>query len=306
MASVGRDGVQGGTTGTVSAQSAYAHCQEITRAAAKNFYYAFITLPKPQRLAIYAVYAFCRLCDDIADEQLPLEQKVLLLGEVRGDLAGAYQGRVSGPVFTALADAVGKYHVPQQHLDDIVSGVEMDLTVVRYQTFEELCAYCYRVASAVGLICTRIFGGMDPTMEPLAADLGLAMQLTNIMRDIPEDAARGRIYVPLDELRRFGYTEQQLVAGEFNEAFVALMRFQAERARGYFASGMRLVPMLPWRSRACPAVLGRLYSRVLDRIEERGYNVFLGRMRLSSREKLLLALGIWLQIAVSSLRRAAA
>lgn len=306
MASVGRDGVQGGTTGTVSVQSAYADCQEITRAAAKNFYYAFITLPKQQRLAIYAVYAFCRLCDDIADEQLPLEEKVLRLGEVRGALAGAYQGHVSGPVFTALADAVGKYDVPQQYLDDIVSGVEMDLTIARYQTFDELRAYCYRVASAVGLICTRIFGGTDPKMEPLAADLGLAMQLTNIMRDIPEDAARGRIYLPLDELRRFGYTEQQLVAGEFNEAFVALMRFQAERARHYFASGMRLVPMLPWRSRACPAVLGRLYSRVLDRIEQRGYNVFLGRVSLTSREKLLLALSIWLQTTVSSPRRAAA
>ncbi|MSQ11608.1 MAG: squalene synthase HpnD [Dehalococcoidia bacterium] len=282
----------------VPVQEAYAHCQQVTRAAAKNFYYAFITLPKPQRQAIYAVYAFCRVCDDIADGPAPVEEKALRLADVREALSEAYQGKPRDTVFTALAHTVQAYSIPQRYLDEIVRGVEMDLTVRRYQTFEELRLYCYRVASCVGLVCTRIFGGSDPKLEPLATDLGLAMQLTNIMRDVKEDAAQGRIYIPLEEMERFGYTPDELGNGVLNPAFAGLMRFQAKRARGYFASGMRLVPLLPWRSRACPAVLAGLYACILDRIEAREYNVFQGRIRLSSREKLFLALRIWLRTAL--------
>jgi phytoene synthase len=281
---------------TITVKDAYHHCQEVTRASAKNFYYAFITLPKPRRQAIYAAYAFARICDDIADDQLPLAEKVERLAGVRRTLAEAYRGRVSGEVFTALMDAVHTYDIPEEFLQEIINGVEMDLTVMRYQDFAALKQYCYRVASVVGLVCTRIFGGRDPAREdPLAIDLGMAMQLTNIMRDVPEDAARGRIYLPLDELARFGYTERELMAGMYTPAFVEMMRFEAQRARAYFASGARLVPLLPARSRACPLVLGGLYSRILERIEERNYNVFAGRVSLSSREKLALALGLWVR-----------
>lgn len=291
---------------TVAVQEAYAYCQQVTRAEAKNFYYAFVTLPRSQRLAIYAAYAFARACDDIADEEMPLEEKVRRLREVRGDLHHACAGRPRGPVFSALADAVRRYSVPEEYLQHIIQGVEMDLTITRYEDFEALKWYCYHVASAVGLVCARIFGGTDPALEPLASDLGLAMQLTNILRDIREDAERGRIYLPQDELRRFGYTEEQLISGVVNEAFVAMMKFQVDRAREYFANGMRLVYLLPWRSRACPAVLSRLYGRILDRIEERGYNVFQGRVSLSSREKLLLALSVWAQTTAPLPRRATA
>ncbi|MBI4233688.1 MAG: presqualene diphosphate synthase HpnD [Chloroflexi bacterium] len=278
--------------------AAYQHCQQVTRAQAHNFYYAFITLPRHQRQAMYAAYALCRLCDDIADEPLPLEEKVLRLGRVHLAVEQTYAGHPQGPVFTALADAALAFHIPQQCFQELVQGVEMDLTQSRYQTFQDLRTYCYRVASTVGLICVHVFGYRQPAALEYAVDLGLAMQLTNILRDIQEDAARGRIYLPQEEMERFGYQEQELLAGVANTPFEKLMRFQVQRARSYFESGKRLIPLLPLRSRACPAVLGGMYSRILDRIEARGYNVFNGRVSLTAREKLLLMLRLWSQSLV--------
>ena len=276
-------------------EEAYAHCQRVTRAEAKNFYYAFITLPKAKRRAIYAAYAFCRLCDDIADEPLPLDEKQRKLREVDAALARAREGQPDGPVYSALAHAVHEYGIPWEDLAEVARGVEMDLTLDRYETFEDLASYCYRVASVVGIICIHIFGFSDPAARGYAIDLGLGMQLTNILRDLREDAEMGRVYLPQEELRRFGYPEEALMAGEVNDEFIRLMRFQVARARGYFDSGKLLLPLLPVRTRACPAVLGGLYSRVLDRIEDNGYNVFERRIALSTRTKLLLAVRLWLQ-----------
>ena len=276
-------------------EEAYAHCQRVTKAEAKNFYYAFVTLPRDKRRAIYAAYAFCRLCDDIADEPLPLDDKRRKLRDVDAALERARNGDPDGPVYSALAHAVGKYGIPWEDLAEVARGVEMDLTLSRYETFEDLATYCYRVASVVGIICIHVFGFSDPVAREYAVDLGLGMQLTNILRDIKEDAGMGRVYLPQDELQRFGYPEEALMAGEINDEFIQLMRFQVARARGYFDSGKRLLPLLPVRSRACPAVLGGLYSRVLDRIEQRGYDVFERRIALPTREKLFLAVRIWLQ-----------
>ncbi len=280
---------------TTALQEAYAHCQRVTRTEAKNFYYAFVTLPKPKRQAIFAAYAFCRLCDDIADEPLPLNEKRRKLHEVDAALERASDGNPDGPVYSALAHAVGEYGIPWEDLSEIARGVEMDLTLNRYETFDDLATYCYRVASVVGIVCIHIFGFSDPMARDYAIDLGLGMQLTNILRDIREDAEMGRIYLPQEELRRFSYPEEALIAGEINEDFVRLMRFQVARARGYFDSGKRLLPLLPVRSRACPAVLGGLYSRVLDRIEQQGYDVYERRISLPTREKLFVAVRIWLQ-----------
>lgn len=274
---------------------AYAHCRRVTRTAAKNFYYAFVTLPPRRRRAIYAAYAFCRLCDDIADEPLPLEEKVIRLRQVQSSLEDAYNGKPEGMVFVALADAARTFGVPKEDVSLVVQGVEMDLTRSRYGTFEELWEYCYRVASAVGLICARILSDRGDQLRSSAVDLGLALQLTNILRDIPEDAARGRIYLPQEELRQFHYTEEELYQGVYNDRFVDLMRFQAARAWRYFESGKDLIPLLPVASRACPAILGGVYSRILCRIEARQYNVFLGRVALSTQEKLLLTLRLWSQ-----------
>ena len=274
---------------------AYEHCRQVTRRAAGNFYYAFVTLPPPRRRAIYAAYAFCRLCDDAADEDLPLQEKLRLLRELRERLALAYEGHPHGPVFTALADAARRYHIPMEHLEEVTRGVEMDLTVTRYPSFGALRLYCYRVASVVGLVCLQVFGYRDPRARDYAVDLGLAMQLTNILRDVKEDLERGRIYLPLDELAQFHYSEEDLARGVVNDAFHALMAFQAQRARAYFHSGFRLLPLLAPRSRACPAVLGGIYRRILDRLEARGFNVFDGRVSLSPREKLLLTARLWLR-----------
>ena len=281
-------------------KAAYDHCKRVTRAEAKNFYYAFRTLPAKKRRAIYAAYAFCRLCDDIADGDLPLDEKRRLLEETRGRLT--WGGDVeSHPVFSALRDTIDSYDIPVGHFEEVIEGVEMDLTQSRYGTFEELRVYCYRVASAVGLVCIEIFGYTDAKAREYAVDLGLAMQITNIIRDVREDSLRGRIYVPLDELERFGYTEQDLEQGIVNEPFRQLMAYQAARAREHFERGRRIVPLLSADSRACLALLHGVYSSILGRIEESGFDVYSRRVGLPTREKLLLMARLWAASFIPSL-----
>ncbi len=277
----------------IELQKAYRHCQRVTRHAARNFYFAFLTLPPERRRAIYASYAFCRLCDDIADDPAPREEQVARLAEVRREVAQAYAGEPQGPVFTALAHAAATFGIPEVYFQEVIAGVEMDLTRTRYPDFETLRTYCYRVASTVGLSSVEVFGYRDPVAKEYAVDMGLAMQLTNIMRDLKEDAERGRVYLPQDELDRFGYSEESLRHGIIDESYLALMRFQAERARRYFDQGARLMPLLPRRSRACVAVLLGLYRKLLDRIEAQGFDVFHGQTSLKTQEKLLLTAKLW-------------
>ena len=282
---------------------AYADCRNITRREAKNFYYAVVTLPQEKRKAIYAAYSFCRQCDDSVDEAASPEAKLSALADLQVNLTLAYEGRPATPVFLALADTADRYDIPQEYFSEIIRGVESDLVKTRYQDFDELREYCYRVASVVGLVCLQIF--QYPPQDGAAAreyavDLGLAMQLTNIVRDVREDWSMGRVYLPQDEMARFGYTEEQLAAGIRNDAFVELLRFQGQRARAYFRSGFRLLPYLSRRSRACPAALGAIYSRVLDRIEASGYDV-LGerRIALSGSEKARIAARAWMASMLS-------
>ena len=287
-------------------EQAYDHCQRIAKQHARNFYYAFRTLPAKKRRAIYAAYAFCRYCDDIADDNLPIEEKRTLFAGTRRMLSESRNGRSNHPVFAALEDACEYFQIPADYLEEVIQGVEMDLTWTRFETFEQLHAYCYKVASVVGLICIEVFGYDDPKAKEYAIDLGVAMQLTNIMRDIKEDAQRGRVYLPLDEIKSFGYSEKELLDGVVNDAFRELMIFQSGRARRYFASGRRLIPLLHTESRACPAVLHGLYSAILDRIEQAGFNVFDRRIGLSAPQKLFLTARLWagtLVPAIPLLRR---
>lgn len=267
--------------------AAYASCYRLTKARARNFYYAFLTLPRPKRAAICAVYAFLRVLDDIADGQDPAASEEL--ARQSRNLAACYEDPrgQEEPLFLALGDVVHRYDIGREHFEAVLAGVEMDLIRSRYETFAELRLYCYRVASAVGLICMSIFGYRDPKALDHAVDLGIAMQLTNILRDIPEDIRRDRIYLPREELARFGCSEEGLRKGIVDPSFQELMRFQVERARGYFARSRELLAYLPVRSRACPAVLAKLYERILEEIESRGYDVFEGRISLSTRRKLL-------------------
>ncbi len=272
---------------------AYEYCRRLTKERAKNFYYAFITLPGEKRRAIYAAYAFCRLCDDATDDDIAAAEKLRLVAEQRSLLAGLSAGRPDGQVYVALQDAIDTYGIPMEYLEEVINGVEMDISKTRYATFEELREYCYRVASSVGLVCIEIFGYDDPDAREHAVDLGLAMQLTNILRDVEEDMERDRVYIPQEELARFGCSEDDIFQGRVNDNFRDLMRFQVERAREYFRKGKRLLPLLSPRSRACPAVLHGTYSRLLDRIEASGYNVFGRRVSLSTGEKLVLMARLW-------------
>ena len=205
------------------------------------------------------------------------------------------------PVFVALRDASRNFGIPKDYFHEIISGVEMDLVTSSYANFEDLYQYCYRVASVVGLVCIEIFEYTDPRALGYATDMGIAMQLTNILRDIEEDCGRGRLYLPQDELARHGVTEESLRAGETGPEFRAMMAEQVGRARGYFERSAALLPLLKPRSRLCPAVLRALYSAVLDRIEARDYNVFGERVALSSREKLAITAKVWSATTVKNL-----
>ena len=233
------------------------------------------------------------MCDDIADEDLPAAEKDRLFAQTRKRLAECLEGRPEGPLYVALADTARTFDIPGRYFEEVIEGVEMDLVTTRYQTFTELSSYCYKVASVVGLICIEIFGYEDPRAKEYAVDLGHAMQITNILRDVKEDAGRGRIYIPMDEMASFGYTERQLMDGVNNDAFRAVMAFQAARARRYFESGRRLFPLLSPESRGCPAVLYGVYSTILDRIEASGFDVFDRRIGLSGPEKLLITARLW-------------
>ena len=288
---------------TTQLDLAYRSCQRIARTHAKNFYYAFRVLPRRKRRAIYAAYAFCRYCDDIADEPRPLDQKRRLFEETRTRLDDALEGReTADPVFVALADAARRFSIPAAYFEEVIAGVEMDLTHDRYDSFDDLRRYCYGVASVVGLICLEIFEYADPAAREHAVDLGLAMQLTNIIRDVAEDAQRGRIYLPLDEIASFGYSERELMESAATPAFRELMRFQAARARGYFSSGRRLMPLISPDSRACPATLLNVYSTILDRIESSGFDVFERRIGLGTGEKLLIAARLWAGSLIQTIR----
>ena len=284
-----------------SLEESYAYCTDLTRRRARNFYYAFITLPKEKRKAIYAAYAFCRLSDDYSDEDIPLSDKSLLLSGLSDLVEKAFDGAPDSEVFVALLDASNRYGIPKEYFHEIIKGVEMDLVYCRYENFEELYRYCYRVASVVGLVCIEIFEYTDPKAREYATDMGIAMQLTNILRDIEEDCGRGRVYLPQDELEKFGVTEESLRAGDTGPEFRAMMAEQVSRARGYFERSAALLPLLKPRSRLCPAVLRALYSAVLDRIEVRDYNVFGERVALSTWEKLAITGKVWSSTTVRNL-----
>ena len=268
----------------------YEYCQTLTKREAKNFYYGFMLLREPERHAIYSAYAFARQCDDIADEGLPVDEARQRLTAYREELDRCIAGQPEGPVFSALKHSIDRYEIPTEYFYGLIRGVETDLRQGRYETFDDLKRYCYLVASVVGLISIEIFGyrGEEKAQEH-AADLGVALQLTNILRDMREDAERDRIYLPADEIGMFGYSEDELLAGEVTPAFRSLMAFQVTRAREYFEQGRRLLPYLPTRARACVGAMSGIYEAILDEIARRPSVVFRRRVSLSTTQKLALA-----------------
>jgi 15-cis-phytoene synthase len=268
----------------------YRYCEGVARREAGNFYPAFLLLPSAQRKAMCALYTFMRIADDLSDEPMPTADKRRRLVEWRGGLRLALSGRCQHPAHAALAHTVEKYAIPTAYLEAVIDGVEMDLEPVAYRTFAELRNYCYHVASVVGLSCIHIWGFEGREALRCAEDAGIAFQLTNILRDLAEDAARGRVYLPQEDLERFGYDPTRLHQGVRDAAFRELMRFEVQRARAYYDSGWRLVPRLAPSGQAVYLMMARTYRGLLDEIEKRDYDVFRGRVRVPKWKKALFAL----------------
>ena len=254
-----------------------------------SFGVAFAVLPPAKRNAIRALHAWSRSVDDGVDEAPDAARARGAIERWRREIELLYSGRPEEPVTQSLLPHVERFHIPRAYLEELVAGVEMDLTRARYGTFHDLAAYCYRVASVVGLICLRIFGDDEERGRGYAEDLGLALQLTNILRDVGVDHARGRIYLPEDERRQFGYGEDALARSERTEAFFNLMRFQAARARAFFASAEREAAHLDRRLFVAAEIMGRVYRRLLDRIEASGFDVFRREIRVPKLERVWIA-----------------
>jgi phytoene synthase len=261
----------------------YEYCCRVARNRAKNFYYSFLLLSAQQRKAMCAIYAFMRYCDDLSDE--PGANRAAI-DRWSVEMEKALEGRFSDhPVWPAFHHTVRRFGIPHQYFREMIAGVASDLDPRRIETFDELYHYCYQVASVVGLTTIHIFGFDTRTALPLAEKCGVAFQLTNILRDIREDAERRRVYLPAEDLRRFGVTEEELRAGKRSEAFLRLMRFESSRARAYYDESRPLLDLIHQRSRSSLSALISIYSRLLDRIERRNYDVFSRRVRLSPLEK---------------------
>jgi len=273
-------------------RAAYGYCQNITRRSSSNFYYAFRLLSPERRDALFAVYAFCRFVDDIADEA-GRRDPAGLLARWREELGRAYDGTPSHPIGHALSDTVQRFPLAQQHFLDLIRGVEMDLTQRRYATFDALYEYCYLVASTVGLLCIEIFGHRHPSARDYAVDLGVAFQLTNILRDVMEDGRRGRIYLPLEDLRRFDCTETELLSSRYSPRLGALMAFECGRARAYYLRARGALALEDRTSLAPAEAMRLIYERLLDRIEARHFDVFGPKVTLPRYQKLTLALAAW-------------
>lgn len=297
---------------------AYRVCREIARRQAKNFYYAFVALPRPKRDAICAVYAFMRHADDLSDDENvpPVVRRESLNSWLLEWHAAEAGGATSDPVFIALRDAQVRFKIPSALLDQLVEGTTMDLrrdaksraiqgkeavhqlSYDTYPAFDDLYHYCYLVASVVGLVCIRIFGYSDPKAEKLAEETGIAFQLTNILRDIREDAERGRIYLPLEDLERFNVTPDEIAhAGPEHKLTLnqrEVLELQANRAEKYYGSGKQLLPLIDADSRPALWVLITIYRRLLRHICRRNFDVFSARVRVGTLEKLsILFCGLW-------------
>jgi phytoene synthase len=270
----------------------YARCAEITRRASSNFYYAFMLLDRDRRRALYSVYAFCRFIDDLTDDDR-VNDAAGRLQRWRGELQRVFAGAPSRPISRALSENVARFNIPRRYFEEVIDGVEMDLTQRRYQSFADLSLYCRRVASAVGLICIEIFGYRNRSARVYAERLGIAFQLTNIIRDVGEDAARGRIYLPLEDLARFDVSEAEILNLQYSPRFSQLIEFQAERARQYYRQAAEALADEDRRSMLAAEGMRLIYACLLDRIARAGYRVLDRRMSLSAARKVYLVGRAW-------------
>jgi 15-cis-phytoene synthase len=270
--------------------ASYRSAEAVARSRS-NFYYSFIVLPAEKRRAFCAVYAFMRHCDDISDGDAQLEEKRAHLRDWRSQLDAAYAGTIgNNPILPAFRDTVRAFSIPKEYFYWILDGAEMDLVTFQYETFADLYKYCFNVASAVGLVCLQIFGFSDERAKKYAEQCGLAFQLTNILRDVKEDAGLGRIYLPVEDLKNFDYMPEDLRRGVLDGRFRKLMSFETERAREYYRAARNLLPLVDDASKPALWAMIAIYERILNQIEQRQFDVFHNPIHLASAEKLLIAM----------------
>ncbi|MBI4892832.1 MAG: phytoene/squalene synthase family protein [Acidobacteria bacterium] len=268
-------------------EASYAYCAGVARARARNFYYSFLALPKQKRLSMCALYAFMRECDDLSDEE---GATLAAIEGWRGSLDETLAGKpAQHPVWPALLDTVTRYAIPGKYLHEMIDGVSSDLTPHKVESFDDLYRYCYLVASVVGITTIHVFGFRGEAAIPLAEKCGIAFQLTNIIRDVKEDAQLGRVYLPSEDLEQFG-VKPELLQGELTPELRRLLEYEASRARRYYDESRPLLKMVDKDSQGALWALVEIYSRLLGRIEQRGFDVMRGRIRLSSFEKSAIAL----------------
>jgi phytoene synthase len=281
--------------------------QVITQKSASNLALAFVMLPRERREAMVRLYAFCREVDDVADEDtVPVEERRRSLAEWREDVKRVCEGGEGVmPVNRELAEVVRRYGLPFGLFDELLMGVEADLDILRYETYDEVEEYCYRVASVVGLLSIEIFGYVDSGCREYAVSLGRALQWTNILRDVGNDAKRGRIYLPREAMMRHGVTEEEIFAGQYSDRFLALAREIGERARGYYGEARRLLPEGDRRRMVAAELMGSVYWRLLSRLERSGYAVLGEKPQgLSKVHKVWLILRSWVGCCLGGRRSA--
>lgn len=267
------------------------YCQNKAAKSGSSFYYSFLFLPEEQRRAIIALYAFCREVDDVVDECSDVDVARTKLNWWRQEIQNTFdkESRPNHPVCLALVDVIEQFNLPQKHFLEIIDGMEMDLNQTRYATFTELDLYCYRAASAVGLLAAEIFGYQDKETLKYAHNLGIAFQLTNILRDVKEDAERGRIYLPEDELKKFGVTEQDIIQNNCSDNMRQLMDFQAKRAREFYKKAFDFLPESDRYTQRTGLIMAAIYMATLKRIEINSCQVLKNRVSLSPIRKLWLS-----------------
>lgn len=282
--------------------------------AKTSFYYSFSLLPRDERAAMHSVYAFCRYADDIIDEDelhagmsgkmAKVARKRERLSWLRAEVERCYRGESRHPILAPLSSVVRRFNIPKQYFLTLLDGMEMDLVRNRYATFDDLREYCYRVASVVGLICIEIFGYQYEETKEYAVNLGIALQLTNILRDIRSDSHRGRIYLPQEDLQTFGYTDADLMARRYNLPFIELMRFETRRAREYYGKARAALRPDERKTMFAAEIMDAIYYRMLEKIELNEFNVF-GRRKISvsTPHKIWIAVKLWLVTRVLTNRR---
>jgi phytoene synthase len=268
--------------------------KEIAKTSKSSFYYAFNLLPNEKRDAMNTVYAFCRQTDDIVDqENLPDDQKFDKLYKWTNELQKALNGYSNYPLLNKLGKTISQFNIPLDPFFELLKGMEMDLQKKRYLTFEDLKLYCYRVASTVGLMCIEIFGYKHKSAKDFAVNLGIALQLTNILRDIKKDAQSGRIYLPQEELDRFNYSEDAIIHNTYNDNFKELMRYQIERAESYFVNATKDLNLDDKYSMFAARAMQHIYHKLLEKIVNADYDVYNRNIKVNKFEKVGISLGVW-------------